>query len=86
MGKDFCPNFLQPFLENVDRRSCNYGSRGLIPVFYNPQNADLFLRRWLATASTMKRCPPRPRWAGGRKNKVREHLQGGNQVSPKFSL
>ncbi len=21
MGKDFCPNFLQPFLENIDRRS-----------------------------------------------------------------
>ncbi len=27
MGKDFCPNFLQPFLENIDRRSCNDGSR-----------------------------------------------------------
>ncbi len=26
MGKDFCPNFLQPFLENIDRRSCNDGS------------------------------------------------------------
>ncbi len=31
MGKDFCPNFLQPFLENIDRRSCNDGSRELIP-------------------------------------------------------
>ncbi len=27
MGKDLCPNFLQPFLENIDRRSCNDGSR-----------------------------------------------------------
>ncbi len=36
MGKDFCPNFLQPFLENIDRRSCNDGSRELIPVFHNP--------------------------------------------------
>ncbi len=36
MGKDFCPYFLQPFLENVDRRSCNDGSRELIPVFHNP--------------------------------------------------
>ncbi len=35
MGKDFCPNFLQPFLENIDRRSCNDGSRELIPVFHN---------------------------------------------------
>ncbi len=26
MGKDFCPNFLQPLLENVDRRSCSDGS------------------------------------------------------------
>ncbi len=36
MGKYFCPNFLQPFLENIDRRSCNDGSRELIPVFDNP--------------------------------------------------
>ncbi len=35
-GKDFCPNFLQPFHENIDRRSCNDGSRELIPVFHNP--------------------------------------------------
>ncbi len=36
MGKDFYPNFLQPFLENIHRRSCNDGSRELIPVFHNP--------------------------------------------------
>ncbi len=30
MGKDFCPNFLQPFLENVDRMSCNDGNREII--------------------------------------------------------
>ncbi len=36
MGKDFCPNFIQPFLENIDRRSCNDGRRELIPVFHNP--------------------------------------------------
>ncbi len=36
MGKDFCPNFLQWFLENIDRRSCNDGSRELIPVYHNP--------------------------------------------------
>ncbi len=35
MGKDFCANFLQPFLENIDRRSYNNGSRDLIPVFQN---------------------------------------------------
>ncbi len=26
MGKDFCPNFLQPFHETIDRRSCKDGS------------------------------------------------------------
>ncbi len=36
MGKDFCPNFLQPFLEKIDRRSCNDGSRELIPILHNP--------------------------------------------------
>ncbi len=36
MGKDFCPNFLQPFLENIDRGSCNDGSREFIPVFHTP--------------------------------------------------
>ncbi len=35
-GKVFCPNFLQPFLENIGRRSCNDGSREPIPVFHNP--------------------------------------------------
>ncbi len=27
MGKDFRPNFLQPLLENINRTSCNDGSR-----------------------------------------------------------
>ncbi len=36
MGKDFCPNFFQPFLESFDRRSCNDGGRELIPIFHNP--------------------------------------------------
>ncbi len=36
MRKDFCPNFLQPFLENIDRRSCSDGTRKLIPVVHNP--------------------------------------------------
>ncbi len=35
LGKDFCPNFLQPFLENIDRRSCNDGNREHIPVFHS---------------------------------------------------
>ncbi len=36
MGKDICLNFLQPFLEIIDRGSCNDGSRELIPVYHNP--------------------------------------------------
>ncbi len=31
MGK--YPNFLKPFLENSDRRSCNDGGRDMVPVF-----------------------------------------------------
>ncbi len=36
MGKNFCPNILQPFLENIDRRSCYDGGRELIPIFHIP--------------------------------------------------
>ncbi len=36
MGKDFCPNFLQPFLEKIDRMSYKNRSRELIKVFHNP--------------------------------------------------
>ncbi len=41
MGKDFCSNFLQPFLENINRRSCNDGNREFIPVFHNPHRKML---------------------------------------------
>ncbi len=36
MGKDFCPNFLLPFLENIGRRGCNDGCRETILVFHTP--------------------------------------------------
>ncbi len=35
LGKTFCPNFTQPFSENIDKRSLNDGSRELILVFYD---------------------------------------------------
>ncbi len=35
-GKNFCPDFLRHFLENIDRRSCNDGSLKPISVFPNP--------------------------------------------------
>ncbi len=40
VGKNFCPNFFQSFLENIDRRSCNDGSRELIPVFHIAHQKD----------------------------------------------
>ncbi len=33
MGKDFCPNLLQPFLEYIDRRSCNDEAGSLFQYF-----------------------------------------------------
>ncbi len=36
MGKGFCPNFIQPFLENIDRKRPNGGSWEMIPVFHKP--------------------------------------------------
>ncbi len=71
MGKDFCPNFLQQFLENIDSRSCNDGSRELAPIFHNP-----LLRRWLAPWSTLKGCPLRPRRAGERKTSSDQYPKG----------
>ncbi len=35
MEKDLCPNFLQPFLEIIDRKSRNDGSWKLIPAFHD---------------------------------------------------
>ncbi len=35
MGEGFCFNFIQSFLQNIDRRSHNDGSRELIPAFHN---------------------------------------------------
>ncbi len=40
MGKDFLPNFIQPFLENNDRRSRNDGNQKLIPAFHNLHRKD----------------------------------------------
>ncbi len=68
MGKDFCPKFLQPFLENIDRINCNDGS--LLQYFTTlTENADPLLWRRLAPWSALKGCPLRPRRAGGRKKK-----------------
>ncbi len=36
MGKDFCLNFLQPFLEKIERRSLNNGSPKLYSTISQP--------------------------------------------------
>ncbi len=33
MGKDLCPRTIQPFLEDIDRRSPNNANQKFIPVF-----------------------------------------------------
>ncbi len=93
MGKDFCPNFLQPFLENIDRRSCNDGSLELIPVFHNPHRKCRF-SPW-AVARTLEYLVGVPSLAassGWEEKQVRiniqkalEYLEGGNEVIPKTS-
>ncbi len=40
MEKDVCPNVLQPFIENIDKRRHNDGSRKLIPIFHGPLRKD----------------------------------------------
>ncbi len=49
MGKDFCPKpSPTSSSKNIDRRSCNDGSRELSPIFYNPLR-----RRWLVPWTTL---------------------------------
>ncbi len=85
MGKDFCPNVLQPFLENIDRRSCNDGSRELIPAFHNPH------RKCRPSPSAVARTLlGRVEWEEGKTSsdqypKCQKYLEDGNQVSPKSS-
>ncbi len=49
IGKNSYPNFLQPFLENIDRRSCTTEAGSLVQYFTAlTENAGPLLRRWLA--------------------------------------
>ncbi len=36
VGKDFCPNFIQPFLENIHRRIRSDESWEFIALFHSP--------------------------------------------------
>ncbi len=81
MRKDFCPILLKHFLENIDRRSRNDGSRQLIPVLHNPYrkgrpspSAVRLILEFLIRVSFMAA-------SSGRK-KLREDLECGSQVGP----
>ncbi len=69
IGDDSYPNFLQPFLENIDRKRCNDGSRELIPVYHNPQ------RKCRSTPSAVARTLQYQ--VRINIQKAREYLEGG---------
>ncbi len=90
MGKDYCPNFLQPLLEHFDSRSCNDWSWERIPIFHNPHRKSGPSPPAVArTLGCLEGCPLRPRRVGKRKKQVRikfqetvGYLECDNQVGP----
>ncbi len=86
MGREFGLNFLQPFLESIDRGSCNDGSRELIPVCYNPHRKSRPSPS--AVARTLEYLVGVPSLAASSRReekqvriniqKVHEYLEGGN--------
>ncbi len=53
MGKD-CPNFLQPFLENIDERAVKTGTGRLFQYFTTlTENAELLLQLWVVPLNTL---------------------------------
>ncbi len=89
MRKDFCPNLRQPFLENIDKRSRNGGSRGRIPAFYNPHRksrpspsmVDLTLKYFVGVLSNAATSGREKKQVRIHTQKTHEYLEGGNQVS-----
>ncbi len=76
MGKDFCPNSPQPLLENIDRRSCNGGSRELIPVFHNPHRKGRTSPSAVAlTLKYLVGVPSKASSSGREKKQVLVHIQ-----------
>ncbi len=66
-GNDFCLKFLNPFIKNIYRRSCNDGSRKLISVFHNPHRKD---RPSPSVVALTLENPLRSRRVGGRKKQA----------------
>ncbi len=90
MEKDFCPNFLQPFLENIDRRNRNVGSRELIPVFHNPHRkgrpspsaVTRTLEYLVGVPSKVESSWTEKKQVRIHTQKTREYFECCNQVSP----
>ncbi len=55
MGKDFCANFLQSFLENTDNDGAVTTEAGSLFQYFTAltEYADPLLRQWLAPWSTL---------------------------------
>ncbi len=54
MGKDFCSNFLQPFLKTLTEGAVTTEAESLFQYFTAlTENVDPFRRRWLATCSAL---------------------------------
>ncbi len=87
IGKDFCPNFLQPFLENIDRGSGNDGAYSSIsqpspkmPTLSFSVGSHLGV---LCRGALLDRFEQE----GGKasSDQYPKYLEGGNQVSSKSS-
>ncbi len=76
MGKDFCPNFLQPFLENIDRRSCNDGGGG--------SHLEVSCRG--ALLGRVEGGVGEKKQVRINIQNARDYLEGRNQVSPKYKV
>ncbi len=68
-GKTSVQTSSNRFLKTLTEGAVTTEAGSLLQYFTTlTENADPLLRRWLAPWSTLKGCPLRPRWAGGRKN------------------
>ncbi len=68
IGKNFCPNFLQPLLENLTEGAVTAKAGSLFQYFTNlTEKADPLLRWWLVRINIQE---------------TREYLECGNQLDP----
>ncbi len=76
------PNFLQPLLENIDRRSCNDARRELIPAFHNPHRKCRLSPSAVArTLEYLEGVPSQAASSGRKEEQVRINIQ-----NPQFNL